>query len=262
MTKRPLLAVLAVAAFSFNAAWAQTGSRADAQNRTISVTGEATVLVLPDQVQVSMTAENRAADLMAAKEQNDRAVKALVEYATEKLGIEPRQVQTDFITVEPTYRRCNDSDEMSGKCDPLQITYYTVRKGVQVSLKDVTQYESLVTKAMSLGVNHIDNVGFTTTELRKYRDKAREMAAKAALEKAQALASALGMKVGKPITINAENYSSYYWHGSYNSQRNGNYMSQNVIQQAPEARGEGDTGSLAMGQINVSAQVSVTYQLE
>jgi uncharacterized protein YggE len=262
MTRTHILAVLVVAGFSFNGTWAQTGSRADAQNRTISVSGEATVLVVPDQVQISLTAENRAADLMAAKQQNDEAVKALVEYATKTLGIEPRRVQTDFITVEPKYRQCNNENEMSGKCDPLQIVYYTVRKGVQVSLKDVTQYEDLVTKAMSLGVNHIDNVAFTTSELRKYRDKAREMAAKASLEKAQALASALGTKVGKAITINTQNYSSYYWHGSNDSQRGNSYMSQNVLQQAPEESREGNTGDLAMGQISVSATVNVTYQLE
>ena len=88
------------------------------------------------------------------------------------------------------------------------------------------------------------------------------MAAKASLEKAEALASALGVKVGKAITINTENYSSYYWHGLYDSQRGNSYMSQNVIQQAPEASREGDTGGLAMGQIKVSATVNVTYQLE
>ena len=92
MTRTHVLAVLIVATFSFNGSWAQLGSRADIQNRTISVSGEATVLVVPDQVQISMTAENRAADLMAAKEQNDQAVKALVEYATKTLGIEPRRV--------------------------------------------------------------------------------------------------------------------------------------------------------------------------
>jgi uncharacterized protein len=261
MAKGSFFTVLMAMVFTWNGAWAQTG-RADAQNRTISVTGEATVRVVPDRVQISMTAENRATDLMAAKKQNDQAVKALVEYATKTLGIEPRQVQTDFITVEPKYRTCNDSDELSGKCDPLAITYYTVRKGVQISLDDVTEYESLVTKAMSLGVNHIDDVEFTTTEIRKHRDQAREVAAKAALEKAQALAAVLGMKVGKPIAINAENYSSFYWHGNYNSRNSVGYMSQNVVQQAPAAAIHGDTSGLAVGQINVSAQVNVTYELE
>lgn len=262
--KKFVFAFLLAAALTSSAAWAQSIS-ASTVNRTISVNGEAAVKVVPDLVQISMTAETRAADLMTAKAQNDQTVKALVEYATKTLGIEARHVQTDFVTVEPTYRSCNYDDEMSGKCSPLQITYYNVRKGIQICLKDLTKYESLVTKALQLGVNRIDNIEFVTTELRKHRDNARQLAAKAALEKAQALATTLNMKVGKPISINAENYSSYYWHGSYGGGQRGNnsYMSQNVVQQAPSSPSEGDnTGDLAIGQINVTAQVNVTYELE
>ena len=246
-------------------AYAADGSvSANAVNRTITVNGEAQVRVVPDQVQISMTAEDRGRDLMETKAKNDAAVKALVEYATKDLGIEARHVQTDFVSVEPQYRSCNYEDEMSGKCSPLDITYYTVRKGIQICLKDLTKYEGLVTKALQLGVTRIDNVQFVTTELRKHRDTAREMAAKAALEKATALATTLGMKVGKPITISAENYSSYYWHDSYGQRNGGNsYMAaQNAVQQAPAAPMEGDTGDLAIGQINVSATVNVTYELE
>lgn len=260
--KKILFAVLLTAVLAAPAVSAQ-GISASAVNRTISVNGDAAIKVVPDLVQISMTAETRAADLMAAKEQNDRIVKELVEYATKTLGIEARHVQTDFVTVEPTYRNCHYDDEMSGKCSPLQITYYNVRKGIQICLKDLTKYEGLVTRALQLGVNRIDNIQFVTTALRKHRDNARQLAAKAALEKAQALATTLNMKVGKPISINAENYSSYYWHGSYGSQRgNNSYMSQNVVQQAPAAPTESDTGELAIGQINVSAQVNVTYELE
>jgi uncharacterized protein len=259
--KKLIFAVLLTAALSGQAMAADVS--ASTINRTIAVNGEAAVKVVPDLVQISMTAETRAADLMTAKEQNDKIVKALLAYATDTLGIEARHVQTDFVTVEPTYRNCNYDDEMTGKCSPLQITYYNVRKGIQICLKDLTKYEGLVTKALQLGVNRIDNIEFVTTELRKHRDNARQMAAKAALEKAQALATTLNMKVGKPISIHAENYSSYYWHGSYGSQRgNNSYMSQNVIQQAPAAPFEGNTGDLSIGQINVSAQVNVTYELE
>jgi hypothetical protein len=70
------------------------------------------------------------------------------------------------------------------------------------------------------------------------------------------------MKVGKPITISAENNSSYYWHDSYSQRGYNNYMAQNTMQQAPAPQQEGDTGDLAIGQINVSATVSVTYELE
>lgn len=238
---------------------------APAQPRYISVTGEAEVRVVPDQVQISLTAEDRGRDLMETKAKNDAAVKGIVEYATKTLGIEPRHVQTDFVSIEPQYRSCSYEDEMSGKCSPLEITYYTVRKGIQICLKDLTKYEGLMTKALELGVKRIDNVQFVTTELRKHRDKARDMAAQASREKADAVAAKLGMKVGKPSNINMSNYSAFYWHGSYGSQRGGNnYMTQNAVQQAPSpVASEGsETGDLAIGQINVSAQVNVTYDLE
>jgi uncharacterized protein len=254
-----LFFVFAVSILSSSVALAQISTT----QRTITITGEAEIKVVPDQVQISLTAEDRGPQLLAVKEKNDRAVAALVEYATKTLGIETRHVQTDFVSVEPTYRNCNYDDEMSGKCSPLQITYYTVRKGIQICLKDLTKYEELITKALQLGVNRVDNIQFVTTELRKHRDKARELAAKAALEKAQALAGTLGMKVGKPITISSENYSAYYWHSSYGGQRgSSSYMAQNVMQQAPAGPSEGGSGDLAIGQISVSAQVHATYDME
>src|SRR5689334_250801 len=63
------------------------------RDRTISVNGEAEVKVVPDQVQISLTAENRGRDLLETQAENDKAVKGLVEYATKTLGIEARHVQ-------------------------------------------------------------------------------------------------------------------------------------------------------------------------
>lgn len=232
------------------------------RDRTITVTGEAEIRVVPDQVQISLTAEDRGRDLMQTKQKNDEAVKNLIEHATKTLGIEARHVQTDFVSVEPQYRSCNYSDEQAGTCSPLEITYYTVRKGIQICLKDTSKYEELITKALQLGVNRIDNIQFVTTDLRKHRDKARDLATKASKEKADAVAANLGMKAGKPVSINMNNYSAYYWHGSYGQRGGNNYMTQNVMQMAPAPSGEGNNGDLALGQINVSAQVNVTYELQ
>lgn len=233
------------------------------RDRSISVTGDAEVRVVPDQVQISMTAEDRGRDLMETKAQNDKTVTELVAYATKTLGIEARHVQTDFVSIDPTYRNCHYDDEMSGKCSPLEITYYNVRKGIQICLKDLTKYEELVTKALQLGVKRIDNIQFVTTELRKHRDKARDMAAEASREKAAAVAEKLGMKLGKPVNISTQNYSTFYWHNSYGGPRGNNqYMAQNAVMQAPSSSDGGGSGDLALGQINVSAQVNVTYELQ
>ncbi len=229
--------------------------------RTINVSGEAEIRVVPDQVLISLTAESRGSDLSATQKKNDDTVKALVAYGTDTLGLKKEYIQTDYTTVTPAYRSCNYEDELSGRCNPLQIVYYSVRKGIQVRLTDLSRYEELVTQALQLGVTNVDNIQFITTELRKHRDSAREQAAKAAKEKAEAIAAVLGVKVGKPVTINTQNFSSYYWHG-YGGGRNLNQMTQNVIQEAtPPSGGEGE-GALSLGQINISASVQVTFEIE
>ena len=54
---------------------------------------------------------------------------------------------------------------------------------------------------MSAGANRIDGIEYQSSELRKYKDQARDEATKAAKEKAVALAQALGNQVGKTYSI-------------------------------------------------------------
>ncbi|MCB1593005.1 MAG: SIMPL domain-containing protein [Alphaproteobacteria bacterium] len=229
--------------------------------RSINVSGEAEIRVVPDQVLIALTAESRGPDLTATQKKNDDIVKALVSYTTETQGLKKEHIQTDFTTVTPTYRSCRYEDEMSGQCNPLEIVYYSVRKGIQVRLTDLSRYEDLITKSLQLGVTNIDNIQFVTTELRKHRDAAREKAALAAREKAQAIAAVLGVKIGKPIGISVQNYSSYYWHG-YGGQRGMNQMTQNVIQEAPTGGSGESEGALSLGQIKITATVNVTFEIE
>lgn len=228
------------------------------QKRTISVTGEAELRVVPDQVIISMTAESRNKALLDAQKQNDATISQLIAYVEKDLGVEGKNIQTDFTSVEPMYQQCNYRDEQNGSCSPLEITYYAVRKGVQIKLDKVDSYEALVTKALQLGVTHINNVEFVTTKLREHRDKAREMAATASKEKAAALAGALGMELGKPMTIHANQYQTFYQHTA----RGGNVrMMQNSIANAPSEGGMDGSSALALGQINITAQVNVTFEI-
>lgn len=230
------------------------------EKRTISVTGDAEVKVTPDRVIVSMTSETRGQDLLETKTQNDQSVSAFIEYARKTLDIDKKHIQTDFVTVQPMYRHCNYQDELKGKCSPLDISYYSVQKGVQLKLNNLENYEALVTKALELGITRIDNIQFVTTELRKHRDRAREMAAKAAEEKARDLVNTLGMELGKPVTINANRFSVYY--PRRNAGRAGQVrMMQNASQDLSGA-GAGSADSLAIGQINITAQINVVFEIK
>jgi hypothetical protein len=223
-----------------------------AQQRAITVTGEAEVRVVPDEVILTLGVETSNADMETAKAQNDVVIRRLLSMANEE-GIEPKYVQTDYIGIEPRYRDSYDRKDFLG---------YFVRKNVVITLKDITKFETLLSRSLELGANYIHSVEFRTTELRKYRDEARALAIKAAQEKATALAGELGQSLGKPITI-TENQSNW-WSGyaSWWGYRWGNSASQNVVQ---NASGSGITlsdGTLAPGQIAVNASVTVVFELK
>jgi uncharacterized protein YggE len=238
-----IIVVLAMMISPSGAARAQGGSG------TISVTGEAQVKVVPDEVTLAVGVETINLDLLTAKQQNDNRAQAVLALA-QKYEIKPEHVQTDFITVQPRYEDNYNRQVLIG---------YVVRKTIVFTLNQIDKFESLLTDTLTAGANYVYGIDFHTTELRKYRDQARDLAIKAAQEKAAAMASALGQGIGAATSIHED---QIWWWSSYNRWGMGSSpQSQNVVQSVG-----GDTtpieGGFAPGQVVVSARVSVTFTLK
>ncbi len=134
-------------------------------------------------------------------------------------------------------------------------------KGIQVTLRDVARFEGLLTAALGAGTNQIYGVEFSTSELRKHRDEARALAVKAAIEKANDLASAAGLKVvGKPVGLTSYSYGGGSWHGLCCGKRYGSFA-QNVVQNVSSG-GIGSGGTVALGKIAVIASVRLRFRVE
>ncbi len=224
---------------------------ASAVTGSISVSGSAQVMVAPDEVVLVLGVETHDFDLAAAKQQNDEIVKKVLDLTTQ-YAIDPKYVQTDFVNIEPRY----DSVYQ----EKVNFVGYFVRKTIEVRLQDVTKFESFYADMLGAGVTHVQGIEFRTTELRKYRDQARELALKAAREKAEAMAGVYGQSVGQVKSITENNTG---WWGSYNSWWGsyGGAMSQNVVQNAGPSSSFTEDETLAPGQIAVSANVSVEFEL-
>ncbi len=219
---------------------------------TVEVSGDAEVKVVPDRVSISFAVETRNTDLETATSGSDAAVKKVMA-AARGLGVDPTDIQTDFIRVEISY-----SDKGQG----TRVVFYTASKGVQILLKDVSHFDQLVQAGLKAGANKIDDVNFSTSELRKYRDQARAMAVQAASEKAHDLAKAGNFRImDKPLhvsTSSANIYGSSYGRGRYSYY---GYMGQNAVQNV--GGGGGDTqDSVALGKISVTASVEMVFQIE
>lgn len=229
-------------------ACSDTARGADEQNvRQITVTGDADVLVKPDEAVVRFSVQTKDKDLDDAVTQNDSRT-ARVLRALKKLGIDARHIKTDHMNIWPEYHHYD-----------AKVTAYRVRKGITVTVKNTEVLEKVLQEGIDAGANGIDGVQFRSTELRKHKDQARLLAVKAAREKAVDMAEALGQKVGRPRTISEQpsNYNGWGgWWGYY-----GNVTAQNAVQNAGPMQDA--TGEItALGQIRINAKVMVAFELK
>jgi uncharacterized protein YggE len=218
---------------------------------TISVSGSAEVKVPPDEINLDVGVEVRNPHLDQAKAQNDEKVASVLKFLKNS-GIDSKDVQTDFVGIHPEFK--NERDTIP--------EIYVVQRSIGIRLRKVSDFEKVLTGVLKNGVNYVHGIDFRTTELRKHRDTARQMAIRAAREKADALAGELGVKVGKVQSISENTWGGWWsWSGgSWGSRRYGG-MYQNVMQNAGGS-GPSEDGSLSVGQISVSATVNVSFALE
>jgi uncharacterized protein len=230
-------------------------AQAEAALRVVSVSGEAEVKVIPDQVVVTLGLETRNKNLAEVKRLNDNRIKDVIARMVET-GVVEKDIQTDYINLEPEY----DTNPV-----PKKFIDYAQRTTLVVTLRDVSKFTPLMTAVLQGGVEFIHGVDFQTSQLRQHRDEARVLAVKAAKEKATAMAAELGQKVGRPQSIQEgyAGWSSSYgrWWGRGYAQNNSQNVSQNVVQSSTSSS-ENQNGALAPGALSVRASVNITFELE
>lgn len=231
------------AALAFALAFA-SHSRAQEQRptpRLVTVTGEAEILVVPDEVVFDLVVQTLNRDLRLAKSQTDERLKGLIALAR-KHGVAERDIQTDYVRLEPRHRGNDETRTFVG---------YSVRKDLTFTLRDVTKAEALLSEVIESGVTRVNSVSFRTSQLRKHRDAARAQAMRAAREKAAALAGEIGQSIGKAYSIEEDTPT-------------GRALLQNASSNyVGTSGGDGSEteGTLALGQIRITARVTVRFEL-
>jgi uncharacterized protein YggE len=218
----------------------------------VSTTGSAEIRVVPDLADLIFQVEVRNANLsQAQKEEAERVTKVLA--ALRGAGITEAELQTSQVEIAPRYD--NHVNELA--LESTAVRFYSVSQHISCTLHEVKRIPAVTADAVSAGVTGINGAVLRTSELRMYRDQARAKAIRAAKEKAVALASELGAKVGRPYTITENATESRWLWPAYNT-------ANSQVNEASGARAIGDTteSTFAPGRITVSASVSVSFILE
>lgn len=253
-----LVFILTTVGLPKNNVMAAEGNQAPAESttacdssRTVHVSGTAVVNVTPDRVLIQLGVQSNGRTPQLVEAVNSATIYRVIQ-AIKKQGVQEKDIVTDRYVISPVYE----------SYDSLQIKGYRINNVVAITLRDINKVNDVLVAALSAGANQVVNVEFYLSDLRKYRDQARELAVIAAGEKARDLAEAAGAEAGCVLSIN-ENTWSYFSGGWWG--RNNNLWTQNTVQNIPTSGGSGDSsefGPVNLGQISVRAEVNISYSLQ
>lgn len=207
----------------------------------VSTSGKAEVRVVPDLADLWFDVEVRHADLAQARKLQAQRAEKVVQ-ALRAAGVAEADLQTSQVTISPSY--------IEDRQETANIQFYSVSQTVTCTVQDLKKVPDITAQVLEAGATGSRPAQLRSSEFRKHRDEARLRAVRVAKEKATALATELGAKVGKPhkIAEGAENW----WDPLSNVQS---------VSRGGEGEGE-FTSAFAPGTISITASVSVSFVLE
>ncbi len=226
----------------------------------ITVSGNAEVLVEPDEAYISLDVTKLNKDLAIAKMQNDETTAKILE-VTRRFNIPTQNVSIRNISVEMKNRIVRDPkkpvyDEDGDLSGEKIFLGFEVSKTVRIKFLELNKFEELFGELLKTGVTEVNSVSFETSKLRQYKDQARDMALNAAKEKATAMAGAIGQTIGKAIRITEGEVSNSTLNYSNTSANSSNFRSIPAVETVSTS-----VGSFSPGTITVSAQATVIFIL-
>lgn len=207
--------------------------------KTVKVTGVSEVKVVPDRAVIELGVEKQSPSASEAKRAEDAAARRILA-SLRAQGIDEKDIQTTWLTLEPrSYFR-----------KQVRISYFVATQSLLVTIRDLSKLDAILESLVQAGGNRIDGIAYETSDLRKYRDQARELAVRAAREKAEALAHALGQEIGKAQSIEESPQSEYYYGNALANVSNEAGLSDKPLRSSTSA-----------GERKVTASVVVAFDL-
>src|SRR5215469_3784259 len=154
--------------------------------KIVKTTGTAELKVAPDQASIQLGVERQSATAKYAKAEVASTSRKILA-ALKELNIEDKDIQTAYLYLEPMV------DYRKG----LRITNFTAEQSLSITVRDLSKLDAVMDAVIAAGANQIGGIQYQSSDLRSYRDQARDAAALVAREKAEAL----GNQIGKTYSI-------------------------------------------------------------
>ncbi|NPV61483.1 MAG: SIMPL domain-containing protein [Methanotrichaceae archaeon] len=215
------------------------GAAGDENASKIIVNGEGKVIVVPDMAVVVLGVETRNASAEKAARENAELMNETIS-ALLTAGIAEKDIQTSQFSLT-TNRDQSPYSTSEGK-EPLPLEFIATNR-VSVRLNDTQGIGMVLDAAVSAGSNSIQSINFDLQDSQPQEDLALSRAVDDAQRKAQIVADAAGVQLGRILEI-SEGYG-------YTSSRN----------EVAFAYAAAPTTPISPGELEITASVTATYEI-
>lgn len=209
------------------------------QTPQISVTGEGKIKVIPDEALITVSIETIEKEAKEAKAKNDAIADKILKLIKQN-GIATTDFQTQRMSLNQNY------DYTTKKKN------YRATQTISIHLKDLLKYDELMLELVDAGINKIQGVEFKSSKIKELEKQARKNALLDAKSRAEDYISVLeNQKIGKALLISDNSHTNY-------PQPVYGRMMKSMSAENDSKINE----TLAIGEIEITSTVSVTFLLE
>jgi len=214
------------------------------QQEGIWTTGEGKVNVAPDVAVLTLGIESQESTVAVARQEAAAAMNNAIA-AIKALGIDDKDIQTQYFNISQTNRWTGDKEEITG---------YRVTNTMVVKVRKIDKAGDVIDKVAEAGgdLTRVNGINFTVDDPQPYYQQARDKAYDYAAAKAKQMAAKAGVKLGNVIYV-TENSATNSYGMAYR-----NYALASDAAPAPTTT---IPSSISAGQLEISATVSLGYEI-
>ncbi len=162
---------------------------------TLTVTARGEVTAVPDiaNLSIGVTSEGQTAAVALAA--NAKAASAMIA-EIEAAGIPKSDIATTRLAISPTYATRTDQG-----VERQEISGYTVTNSLTLRIRPIERAGPLIDVLVGRGANAIDSITFEVSDAEKRLDQARIDATRNARARAELLAGAAGVRLGRLVDL-------------------------------------------------------------
>ncbi len=165
------------------------------ERRSVSVSGQAEVSVMPDRARLVMSVDRLTPEVKPGEAEVNKVVRAYLAEA-KALGVEDKNLSTTGVSIQPEY-------VWDEKARRQRLNGYRVRRDIAVLITDLEKLGDYLLSATKVGINQVNPPMLESSRAKEVEREALAKAADDARARAQVLAQTLNAKVGPVWRISA-----------------------------------------------------------